>query len=192
MSYLSGIQRRTIPDMFIYLRVRLSQSRRVTARRAVSLTGEKKKASSGAGVDNDARRCRRSNGRQNPLKKQSHIFGQVCRLVDDDECFPRSSLITDMSRLMPLQLMGNPSFSSRATHPPPRLQTDVAALNPLRSVGTHARLLSVRRSTPLQINSARAKVESCGRKPLLHSNCFGGPTLFSCSGFPPLFPNLRT
>lgn len=122
--------------MFIYLRVRLSPSRRVTARRAVSLTGEK--ASSGAGVDNDAGRCRRSNGRQNPLKKQSHIFGRVCRLVDDDECFPRSSLITDMSRLMPLQLMGNPSFSSRAAHPAPRLRTDVAALNALCSVGTHA------------------------------------------------------
>lgn len=90
-------------------------------------------------MGNDARRCRGSNGRRNPLKKQSHIFGRVCRLVDDDECFPRSSLITDMSRLMPLQLMGNPGFSLRAAHPPPRLRTDVAALNALRSVGTHVR-----------------------------------------------------
>lgn len=159
MSYLSGIQRRTVPDMFIYLRVRLRPSRRVTARRAVSLTGEK-----AGSVDNDARRCRRSNGRRNPLKKQSHIFGRVCRLVDDDECFRRSSLITDMSRLMPLQLMGNPSFSSRTTHPPPRLRTDVAALNAVRSVGTHARSF-VRAEVCVP---AGAKVKSCDRKPLLH------------------------
>lgn len=134
----------------------------MTVRRAVSLTGGGKKKPAA-----EAEWIMTLGGADAVMGGEIRSRNRVISSVECADslmmmnAFPRSSLITDMSRLMPLQLMGNPGFSSRATHPPPRLQSDVAALNALRSVGTR-------------------------RSPATGSHNI------SCSGFPLLFPNLRT